>query len=87
MGRIILIRAGLFLLPFLAWFAWAWWARRSGRQMGSTPWAWLVAAAAVLVGVSLMATAIFHTDNRGQTYIPAEPQPDGRVTEGRFVPK
>jgi hypothetical protein len=82
--RLLLVRAALFLVPFAVWFAWAWWAKRSGRPIASTPWAWLVAAAAVLVGASLMATAVFHRDNRGQTYVPAEPQPDGRVTEGHF---
>ena len=77
----------LFALPFVVWFTWAWWARRTGREMGSTPWAWLVTAAAVLVGLSLMATAIFHTDNRDDTYVPAEATPSGRVTEGHFEPK
>ena len=87
MGRIILIRAALFLLPFVVWFAWSAWARRTGREMGSTPWAWLVAAASILVALSLMATAIFHRDNRNETYVPAQSTPSGRVTEGRFEPK
>ena len=84
MGRILILRGILFLAPFAAWFLWQAWARRTGRPMGSTPWVWLVAAAAVLVGLSLMATAIFHTDNRGETYVPAEPRPDGSVAEGHF---
>jgi hypothetical protein len=84
LGRIIAFRALLFLVPFVAWFVWAWWARRSGREMGVTPWPWLFAGAALLVAGSLMATAIFHTDNRGETYVPAEPRPDGTVAEGRF---
>ncbi len=85
--RLIVIRAILFLVPFMVWFAWAWWAKRTGRQMGSTPWAWLIAGGAVIVALSLMATAIFHTDNRGQLYVPAQSQPDGRVTEGHFEPR
>ena len=52
--------------------------------MGSTPWGWLVAAAGVLVGLSLLATAVFHEDNRGETYVPAEAAPGGGVTPGRF---
>lgn len=84
MGRTLAIRALLFLAPFLVWFVWAAWSRRSGREMGSTPWAWLFAGAALLVALSLMATAVFHTDNRGETYVPAEPRPDGGVTEGHF---
>ncbi|WP_293901031.1 hypothetical protein [Phenylobacterium sp.] len=51
--------------------------------MGSTPWPWLVAAAGVLVGLSLMATAVFHTDNRGDRYIPGQAAPDGHVTDSR----
>ena len=87
MGRLVLLRAALFAAPFVVWFLWAAWARRTGREMGSTPWAWLAAGAAVLVGLSLMATAIFHTDNRGETYVPAESTPSGRVTEGHFEKK
>jgi hypothetical protein len=82
--RLLILRAGLIALPFALWFLWAWWARRNGRQPGQTPWAWLAAAAAVLVGLSLMASAIFHADNRGETYVPGEVGPDGRVTEGRY---
>ena len=87
MGRVLVLRAGLFLLPFVAWFLWAAWARRTGRPVASAPWTWLFAAATLLVAASLMATAIFHTDNRGETYVPAETQPDGSVREGRFEPK
>ena len=36
MGRTLALRALLFLAPFAAWFVWAWWARRTGRQMGAT---------------------------------------------------
>jgi nicotinamide riboside transporter PnuC len=70
--------------PFLLWFVWRAWARRNGREPGATPWTWLFAAGAILVGLSLMASALFHTDNRGQTYVPGEVGPDGRVTEGRY---
>lgn len=52
--------------------------------MGSTPWAWLFAAGAMLLGLSLMATAVFHGDNRGEVYVPAEVLQDGRVTPGHF---
>jgi type VI protein secretion system component VasK len=82
--RLLLSRAILLALPFIGWFVWRWWARRSGHQMGSTPWPWLFAAGAVLVGLSLMATAVFHRDNRGETYVPGETRADGTVTEGHF---
>lgn len=84
MLRQALIRGALAALPFVIWFAWAAWARRTGRPMGATPWAWLVGAGGALVALSLMATAVFHTDNRGERYIPGEVEPDGRVTKGHF---
>ena len=80
----ILIRAALIALPFVAWFAWAWWARRTGRPMGSTPWPWLFAAGAFLLVLSLIATVVFHRDNRGDRYVPGEATPGGRVTQGHF---
>ena len=75
--RLMILRAGLVALPFAIWFVWRAWARRSGREMGATPWPWLFAAGAFLVGLSLMATAIFHEDNRGERYVPGEVQPNG----------
>jgi hypothetical protein len=74
----------LIALPFALWFLWAAWARRTGRPMGSTPWPWLFAAAALLVGLSLIATVVFHRDNRNDRYVPGEATAGGRVTEGRF---
>jgi len=84
--RIVLTRALLMAVPFVVWFAWRAWARRSGREMGATPWAWLLGAGAILVGLSLMATVVFHKDNRGERYVPAEALPDGQVTGSRFEP-
>jgi hypothetical protein len=82
----LITRAILVAVPFVIWFVWRAWARRTGREMGATPWAWLSAAAALLVGLSLMATAVFHKDNRGERYVPAEVLPDGKVTGSRFEP-
>ncbi|MBI1200734.1 MAG: hypothetical protein GC203_22960 [Phenylobacterium sp.] len=87
MLKAILIRGALAALPFVAWFLWAAWARRTGRQMGATPWPWLVGAGGVLVALSLMATAAFHSDNRDLRYVPAETRADGSVTEGHFEPR
>ena len=86
MLRLLITRAILVAVPFVIWFAWRAWAKRTGREMGATPWPWLVAAGAVLVGLSLMATAVFHKDNRGERYVPAEVLPDGKVTGSRFEP-
>ena len=33
-----------------------------------------------------MATVVFHKDNRGERYVPAEAQPDGEVTGSRYEP-
>ena len=82
--RVLLIRGSLVLLPFAVWFVWRAWARRSGHEMGSTPYAWLAAAGLVLVGLSLVATAFFHTDNRRERYVPGEVTADGKVTKGYF---
>jgi hypothetical protein len=84
--RIILIRLLLVAVPFVAWFAWSAWARRTGRAMGSTPYAWLLAAGAVLVGLSLAATVVFHPDNRREHYVPGEVRADGSVSKGYFTP-
>jgi len=74
-------------VPFVAWFIWREVARRSGRPMGSTPWAWLVGAAGLLLGLSLLATAVFHDKDRGGAYVPAEVEPGGHVTPGHFERK
>ena len=83
--RIVLIRLLLVAAPFIVWFGWSAWAKRTGRAMGSTPWAWLAATGLVLVGLSLIATAVFHRDNRHDRYVPGEVTASGSVTKGYFV--
>jgi type VI protein secretion system component VasK len=82
--RVVLIRLVLIALPFVVWFFWRAVARRTGREMGSTPYAWLFAAGAVLVGLSLIGTAVFHRDNREDRYVPGEVTASGTVTRGYF---
>lgn len=84
MLRILLIRLILFLAPFAGWFIWQWIAKRTGRPMGATPWAWLGAAGLLLAAVSLLATALFEGDNRASTYVPAQTSADGTVTPAQF---
>ncbi len=84
LARVLLFRMILFLLPFAGWFVWQWIAKRTGRPMGATPWTWLAAAGALLAAASLMATALFQGDNRGEVYVPAETAADGSVTPGHF---
>jgi hypothetical protein len=81
---VLVIRGALFAAPFVVWFLWAWWAKRTGRPMGSTPWPWLFAVGAFLIGLSLMAGAVFHRDNRDAVYVPGETTASGAVSEGRF---
>jgi type VI protein secretion system component VasK len=87
MPEVIVTRLLLFATPFAVWFVWREVARRTGRPMGATPAAWLVAAGGALVAFSLIATAIFHRDNRADTYVPAQTQADGRVQPGYFEKK
>lgn len=84
MVRLLILRGLLIAAPFVAWYVWRWWARRTGREPGATPWAWLTAIAGVLLGLSLMATAVFHRDTRGLTYVPGEVGPGGQVSEGHY---
>jgi TRAP-type C4-dicarboxylate transport system permease small subunit len=84
--RIVMTRLVLAALPFAVWFAWRAWAKRSGREMGSTPYPWLVAAGAMLVGLSLLASVALQPDNRRERYVPGEVTAGGRVTQGHFVP-
>jgi hypothetical protein len=77
-------RAALFAIPFAIWALWWAWARYTHRPMGSTPWPWLFAAGAVLVGISLMAGVLLHRDNRGEVYVPAEATPSGKVVPGHY---
>lgn len=80
-------RALLAATPFAVWFLWRGIAIRTGRPMGSTPWPWLTAVGAVLLGLSLMAGAVLHGDNRGETYVPGQVTADGRVSPGHFEQK
>ena len=85
--RVIILRGALFAAPFVVWFLWRAWSRRTGREMGSTPWAWLTAAGAVLLALSLIATPLLHGDNRAEDYVPGEVTADGSVSAGHFEKK
>jgi type VI protein secretion system component VasK len=82
--EIIFWRLLLVAVPFAVWFVWGAWAKRTGRPMGSTPWAWLATIGLVLVGLSLVGTAIFHPDRRHVTYVPGQVRSDGSVSKGYF---
>jgi hypothetical protein len=85
MLRLLLPRLLLLAIPFAAYWLWREQARRSGQPMGSTPWGWLVGAGGVLLAVSLIATVVWHEDNRRETYVPGEASPDGHVSPGHFT--
>jgi type VI protein secretion system component VasK len=82
--EIVFWRLLLIAAPFAVWFAWAAWAKYTRRPMGSTPWAWLATIGLLLVGLSLVATAIFHPDNRREVYVPGHVTADGQVSKGYF---
>ena len=84
---VVLFRLLLAAVPFAVYFLWRRFAMRSGRPMGSTPWAWLIFAGALLAGLSLMASVAFHPDNRAERYVPAEPDASGAVRPGHFESK
>ena len=84
MLRILISRALLLALPFAAYFVWRAVARRTGRPMGSTPWGYLVGAGCALVVLSLVATVLFHPDNRREVYVPAQASPGGGVAPAHF---
>lgn len=81
---VLLFRAVLIATPFAIWFVWREWARRNGRVMGATPWAWLSAAAAVLVGLSLLISPLLNRERQGGRYVPAETLEGGRVAPGHY---
>jgi type VI protein secretion system component VasK len=85
--EVIAWRFVLAALPFAAWFIWRAWAIRSGHPMGSTPWVWLFAAAAVLFAASLLVAVLLHPDNSHARYVPGEVTPGGAVTAGHFEKK
>jgi hypothetical protein len=85
MVRLLLLRLILAAAPFAVWWLWTLHARRQERPVGVTPWGWLVAAAGLLVALSLLAPVAFSEDNRGDTYVPAQANPDGSVAGGRFT--
>ncbi len=87
MISMVLSRLLLAALPLIFYSLWRQIALRSGKPMGSTPWGWLIGLGAVLSALYLMATVAFHPDNRGQTYVPAEPSADGGVGPAHFDAK
>jgi type VI protein secretion system component VasK len=85
--RVLITRLALFAIPFAVYFVWRDWARRSGRPMGATPWAWLFAAGALIAALSLMAS-VFSWQGRGTgAYVPAQARADGSVAPARSVPR
>lgn len=85
MLRVMFVRLLLVAAPFAVWYAYRWWARRNGRPLPATPYAWLFLTGIALMTGSLFATALLSPDTRDQIYVPGEALPDGRVTEGRYI--
>ena len=84
--RILVIRLAVFALPFLGWLVWRQIARRAGRELGPTPWAWLIGGGALLAALSLVVTAFAPGSPASANYVPGQVRPDGRVGPGYFAP-
>ena len=84
MIRLLFARLLLVAVPFAIWFAYRWYVKRQGRPLPDTPYAWLFLAGVGLMTGSLFLTALTSPDTRGETYVPAEALPDGRVVPGRY---
>jgi hypothetical protein len=80
----VLSRLILAAIPFLIYFAWRRWLISRGREAAPPPWGWMVAAACVLVGVSILIKVAVTPSNVGRQYVPAETLPDGSVRPGRY---
>jgi hypothetical protein len=82
--RILLSRLVLAAIPFAVYYAWRLYLKSRGRNAPAPPWGWLIAAAAVTVGVSILLKVAITPSNLGRTYIPAQTQPDGSIKPGRY---
>jgi hypothetical protein len=80
----VLSRLILAAIPFLVYLAWRRYLTSKGRPVTPPPWGWLVAAAAILVGLSIVVRVVTTPSNLGRQYVPAETQPDGSVKPGRY---
>ena len=81
--RVFLTRLVVFAAPFVVYYLWRLWARRTGREMGSTPWAWLAAAGLIFVALSLMSGAFWYRGHPGERQVYG---PEGAQSDGRPVP-
>jgi len=82
--KILLSRLILAAIPFAVYFAWHLYLKSRGRDAPAPPWGWLIAAAAVVVGLSIILKVAVTPTNLGRKYVPAEAQPDGSVKPGRY---
>lgn len=87
MIRIILIDLALLALPFAAYAAWLWFARRdplAGSSWQDAPFVWLIAVALVMMILALvLLTDLTGEPADGGSYIAPHVE-DGRIVPGRF---
>jgi hypothetical protein len=84
LSRILLSRLVLAAIPFLVYFAWRAWVLSRGGEAKPPPWGWLIAAAGVMVGISIIITVAVTPTNLGRRYVPAQSQPDGSIKPGHY---
>lgn len=77
--------------PFVLYFAWSWYARRSGliketageEGVPAPPWTWLAVAGIGLAAAVLVLTILLGIDGEEGTYYPPRLE-DGRIVPGHF---
>ena len=82
--KLLLSRLVLAAIPFAVYFAWHFYIKSRGRDAPAPPWGWLIAAAAVVVGLSIIVTVAVTPNNKGRHYVPAQTLPDGSIRPGRY---
>ena len=82
--KILLSRVVLAAIPFAVYFAWHFYIKSRGRDAPAPPWGWLIAAAGVVVGLSVIVTVAVTPNNKDRHYVPAQTRPDGSITPGHY---
>jgi len=82
--KILLSRLVLAAIPFAVYFAWHFYIKSRGKDAPAPPWGWLIAAGAVMVGLSVILTVAVTPNNKDRHYVPAQTRPDGSITPGHY---
>ncbi len=88
MGRVLLFEFLIFLLPFMAFAAWAYIKRGDGTQplFDDAPFFWLSATGLVGVIIGFLSFSSLQRTGTDVVYEPARFE-DGRIIPGRALPR